>query len=186
MAKLELALVLGTTSLTEALRAIRPGTRALVVAAENREPLLVTAGDIMSAQNDAVDAQCDPEDVQVATVIPARMPAYSAKLEMQLAAGSRHAFDRDGVEPTGTRRLSYDALFKQKDERYAIDGFRSDSALIVTASKRFMLDLNKALVICRCSGTPVHTFEPQQLVTPNVCNKPHAAPVHCSQTSIIP
>lgn len=181
MDELVLALVSAKTSLPHALESIRPGTRALVVHSPDRPPLLVTAGDIMAAMNEAVEHDYDPFDIPISTVTPAHTPMRAPK--QSRGRDSAHSFGAAtaiAVMATPVVKTDYLKIFGQHDDRYAIHEFNGDTARVVTASERFAAELNTAITICRCTGKPVHAFEPRQLVNPGVCNKPHAVPVVCS------
>jgi len=184
MDTLQLAVVSAETLLPQALNRIRKGTRALVVQSPERPPLMVTAGDIMATWNNALDHQRNPREVQVGTVIPTRWPTRvpmnspGSVPPTQFSAGV--VVEVLGAPPP---LIEYEGFFDQNDDRYAIHQIIGDTATVVTASERYTADLSTAITICRCIGNPVHTFEPRQLVNPNVCNKPHGASVVCTLLS---
>jgi hypothetical protein len=69
--------------------------------------------------------------------------------------------------------------------RYVVEEIGPEGAVIVTSSELLAGHLSKSLTICKCAGEPVHSFEPDQVRVPGVCNKPHGKPVTCSQASIV-
>lgn len=184
MDTLKLAVVSAETLLPQSLNRILKGTRALVVQSPERPPLMVTAGDIMSTWNDALDNQRDPREIQVGTVIPTRWPTRVPRNSpgsvppTQFSAGV--VIEVLGAPPP---LIEYEKFFDLNDDRYAIHQIIGDIATVVTASERYTVDLSTAITICRCTGIPMHTFEPRQLVNPGVCNKPHGAPVTCTLLS---
>jgi hypothetical protein len=179
MDELMLAVVPADTPLNTALARIRSGTRALVVRSAEGFPLLLTAGDIMVALNDAVDNNADPSDIQIGAVIPAHVPA-AAPMQSP-GRPSAFSFGATAVAVAPILKSGYDAIFEDSDDRYAIHELRGDTAVVITASKRFALDLNSAITICRCDGHPQHVFEPGQIVKSGICNKPHGASVTCTR-----
>lgn len=175
---LTVSLAPGDTPLSDALSRIRPGTRALVVHRKDAPPLLITAGDIMAAINDALDGGQKPKKIPLHTVSPIHTP--------MIAPGYAGPIRLAGPLPLGIARsdaqrflTGYQAFFDENDNRYAIHEVGADTALVVTASERVAADLSSAVIICKCAGDPVHTFEPRQLINPGVCNKPHRKKVTC-------
>jgi hypothetical protein len=181
MDQIELAAISENTSLLEALRGIRKGTRAVVVVrGKDQPPLLVTASDIMEACNDAVDRGQDPEKVKVATVVPAHRPALAPGYLPSSIHPSRADFGSGPVVGGPVNAIAYNQMFAKTDDRYAVHEVTGDTALVVTSSERLTGELRNAVTICSCVGNPVHRFEPWQLVVPGRCNKLHGVKVKCA------
>ncbi len=174
MDRLELARVPDKTSLRSALAKIRPGTRAVVVTGANGHRI-VTAGEILAACNDAVDAGRDPASIPVAEAVAATGP--------EVAAESRDLLDKRSVLDArigGDDRAAAKRGGPALNHLFSITGVTHDAAVVVTASGRFAANLSGNLEICTCDGDPVHSFERRDLVVPGRCNKPHGVPVTCS------
>jgi hypothetical protein len=186
MQRVVLGSVKPTLSLPEALDKIRAGTRAVVVS-DGHGSRVVTAGDIFEAMNDALDAGKDPKSIEIGDVMP-------TLLRVALRAPSIAATDRFG--PPGSwppltlpEEDHFRSILMTKDgdhrPRYVVEEIGPEGAVIVTSSELFAGHLAKSLTICKCAGEPVHSFEPDQVWLPGVCNKPHGKPVTCGQASIV-
>ncbi len=177
MERIVLARVAHDTSLTDALKKFRPKTRAIVVTSPDGSYLL-TAGDLMDASNDAVDAQQDPAKVPVSRAVSRHTP-----ITFQLLQASRVIASVGPGNITDDERERFKGAFDSEgfDRRYLIEQVGSDAAVVVTASERFAHELGGSVVVCTCAGDPVHTFEQRQLKVPGKCNKPHGVDVTCAQ-----
>ena len=178
MDRIVLASVPCKTSLPEALARIHPKTRAIVVVGHGRARL-VTAGDIMSAINDALDAGRNPADVNVGQVIPAQVSPNASK-SFPVPAGFALCPVGSRIGMTSGEMTKFHDIFAGFDNRHIIEQVGDDSATVVTASERFAADLGQTMIICVCEGDPKHSFEPAQLRVPGTCNKPHAVKVTCN------
>lgn len=186
MQRIVLGSVKPTLSLPEALGKIRTGTRAVVVS-DGHGSRVVTAGDIFDAMNDALDVGKDPKSIEVGEVKP-------TLLRVALEAPPITATDRFG--PPGSWppltfpeenhfRLLLMAKEGDKRQRYVVEEIGPEGAVVVTSSEDFAGHLAKSLTICKCAGEPVHSFEPDQVRVPGVCNKPHGKRVTCGQAGIV-
>jgi hypothetical protein len=179
MDRLILACVPADTPLLDALKKMRPNTRAIVVRRLDG-PLLVTAGDIMSLCSDLVDLGADLSKATVEIIRP---------VQRRVVPKSPMAADLGSMRGTAPRmskleQKHFDAAFKERNEsRYAIQEISDDEALVVTASETFRGDLNRSYTRCTCVGDPVHSFEQEDLEVKGKCNKPHGVDVNCETVS---
>jgi hypothetical protein len=181
MDRIILATVPSTASLPEALASIHPNTRAIVVVG-SEGALLVTAGDIMSAMNDALDSDRKPKDVKVGQVILAQAPLKTLKsFPLRVGVDFGPVGSRVGV--TYDETPQFETFFADNDHRHIVEQIGPDTATVVTASERFAGDLGKSVIICVCAGDPKHSFEPDQVRVPGTCNKPHAKKVTCGEAN---
>src|ERR1700737_3764376 len=164
MDRIVLASVPSKTSLPEALARIHSKTRAIVVVGDGRARL-VTAGDIMSAINDALDSGRSPADVDVGQVIPAQVPPKARK-SFPVRGGVALGPVGSRIAITSGERTQFNDIFTGYDDRHFIEQVGDDTATVVTASEGFAADLGKSVVICVCEGDPKHSFEPAQLRVP--------------------
>lgn len=189
MKRIVLASVPSDTPLSAALESIHPKTRGVVVKRSKGKSTLITAGDIMEAINNCLDAGRDPGKVFVGSVIPAQAPTtapplslppgFSMTRHISLANGGP---DLTAVESNLTlgEQDHFRAAFQNDDQRYVVQHHGTDWAVVVTASERYADQLNTAFIVCTCVGDPKHRFEPSQLAVPGKCNKPHGVKVNCS------
>jgi hypothetical protein len=179
MDRLILACVPADTPLLEALKKIRPNTRAVVVRRSDRS-LLVTAGDIMSLCNDLVDLGADLSKATVGIIRPVQTSVVP-KSPMPAGLASMRGM---APEMKKAEQKHFDAAFKERnDGRYSIQETSDDEALVVTASELFKGQLNRSYTRCTCVGDPVHSFEQEDLEVPGKCNKPHGVDVSCETVS---
>jgi len=186
MQRIVLGRVKPTLSLPQALDKIKAGTRAVVVG-DGHGSRVVTAGDIFEAMNEALDAGKDPKSVEIGEVKPT-LP--------RVALGAPPITTTDRFGPPGSRpslTLPEEDRFRSllmakdggKEPRYLVEEIGPEGAVIVTSSEAFAGHLAKSLTICKCAGEPIHSFEPDQVRVPGVCNRPHGKPVTCSQAGIV-
>lgn len=180
MDRLELASVPADTPLPLALTKFRMNTRALVVRRPVGGHFLLTASDIASGINDAIDAKRDPAKVTVGEIEPIEPVRHVA------APSSLRGMPTNSRMITSLERDAFGSVFHAAPQDtghrlYSIQYADDEKAIVVTASERYGAELGETTTICRCVGNPVHTFEQRQLVEPDKCNKPHGVPVTCSQ-----
>ena len=84
MERVVLARVPFDMPLSEALRCVRAGTRAVVVSRHDN-PVLVTAGDIMAATNAALDANKNPVSIRIGDVVPVPADTKPFPLPLNIA-----------------------------------------------------------------------------------------------------
>jgi len=184
MQRIVLGSVKPTLSLPKALDKIRAGTRAVVIN-DGHGSRIVTAGDIFDAMNDALDAGKDPKSIAIGDVNPT-LP--------RVAVGAppitkTDRFGLPGSLPSLT--LPEEERFRSllvmtdgdKRPRYVVEEIGPEGAVVVTSSEIFAGHLAQTLTICKCAGKPVHSFEPDQVRVPGVCNMPHGKRVTCSAVS---
>ena len=176
MDRLVLACIPADTPLLDALGKMRPKTRAIVVKGSDGPPVLVTAGNIMSMCNDLSDQNVDLAKIKVEIFRPVHTPLLVPNYPNDLRSFAGPSLNND-------ERKHFEEIFRQKDERYIIQGIRGDAAVVVTASEAFAYQLNRSYTRCTCVGDPVHSFEQEDLVEIGKCNKPHAVKVTCETVS---
>lgn len=182
MQRIVLATVKPTASLPEGLKSIRAGTRAVVIN-DGHGSRMITAGDIFEAMNEALDKGEKPKDVKLAEVKP-------SQLRIALEAPVIQTIDRFGPpgsvpSMTSTEEDHFSAILMTNGAddkpRYTVEEIGPASATIVTSSETFADALAKSVTVCKCAGSPIHSFEPHQVRVPGVCNKPHGSKVTCGQ-----
>lgn len=184
MQRIILGHVKPSDSVTDALNnMLGTGTRAVVVS-DGHGSRIVTAGDIFDAMNDAIDAGRDPKKIEVGEVKPSLLRV--ALQSPPILAMNR--FGLPGSQPPMTlqEEIHFRSILKTHSghDQYVVEEIGPEGAAIVTSSEAFAGHLSKSLMICKCSGEPVHTFEPDQVRVAGVCNKPHGKPVTCGLASI--
>jgi hypothetical protein len=185
MERVVLARVPFDMPLSEALRCVRAGTRAVVVSRHDN-PVLVTAGDIMAAMNAALDANKNPVSIRIGDIVPVPADTKPFPRPLNIAPPLNLNLPEAGVpmphlpRKSGLERSHFETVFRDQDTHYAIQHLDSGLAVVVTASEHLAMDLGSSVTICSCEGDPVHSFERRQLVKPGICNKPHAKRVTCT------
>lgn len=193
MDRLLLACVPFDMPLPDSFDKFESGTRALVVRGKPGGDFIVTVSGITDRMNAIADTGFDPATARIGDIRPdpaLRSVDWPSGLDSAPAAASTSVLSdverrlfHDHFERAYVATRSYSSGPGSRAGReprlYSLRHIAENSALVVTASEHHAMDFRGGVVICRCEGDPVHTFDRRELKDPKICNKPHRKRVKC-------